>query len=315
MTNIHINITKKSLFYKNLSFIFNAKLKSKNYLFNSSSATIINNPHVDNRYILNVRIVNYSLNKNGSNSHNYDKTITLNKIIVLDNFFNPVAEKNLKTEFNNESYNGVEDVRLFSFNNKIYYIGSAFNINTNNIEIVSDIFDFYNDYQYNLNFIKPTFQTSNSCEKNWVFLKNNNNELNVVYKWNPIYICKIDYETKTLNLVKENNNIPGFFNKIRGSTNGVEYDNKIWFIVHFQKNVNNNSKNAYLHNLVVFDKDMNLLGYSKSFNFENNLVEYCIGMEVNSKNNFVITYSTLDKTTKLAVFSSFFIYSLIIPYN
>ena len=68
---------------------------------------------------------------------------------------------------------------------------------------------------------------------------------------------------------------------------------------------------GYLHNFVVFDKNMNLLGYSKSFNFENNIVEFCIGMEIGIRNNFVITYSTLDSSTKLVVFTPDYVNSLI----
>ena len=56
---------------------------------------------------------------------------------------------------------------------------------------------------------------------------------------------------------------------------------------------------------------MNLLGYSKEFNFGNNLVEFCVGMELSYTNNFIITYSTLDSTTNLVVFSPCYINSLI----
>jgi hypothetical protein len=57
---------------------------------------------------------------------------------------------------------------------------------------------------------------------------------------------------------------------------------------------------------------MNLLGYSKTFNFENKIVEFCVGMELTYNNNFVITYSTLDCSTKLLILSPDYIESLII---
>jgi hypothetical protein len=56
---------------------------------------------------------------------------------------------------------------------------------------------------------------------------------------------------------------------------------------------------------------MKILGYSNNFKFENALVEFCIGMEITYNNNFVITYSTLDSTSKLAVFTPEYINSLI----
>ena len=90
---------------------------------------------------------------------------------------------------------------------------------------------------------------------------------------------------------------------------GIEYNDKIWFIVHQQNTVIYDTKN-YLHNFVVFDKNMNLLGYSNAFNFENKLVEFCIGM-ILYNNNFIITYSTFDKTTKVVVFLPEYVNSLI----
>jgi hypothetical protein len=60
---------------------------------------------------------------------------------------------------------------------------------------------------------------------------------------------------------------------------------------------------------------MNLLGYTEPFKFENKVVEYCIGLALNEDNNFIITYSTLDKTTKLIVLDKDYVNSLIIPYS
>jgi hypothetical protein len=158
--------------------------------------------------------------------------------------------------------------------------------------------------------IKPSFKTDYVWEKNWVFF-NNNNELNIIYKWYPIYICKIDYTKQTLNLIKTIDNVPIDFKQFRGSTNGIEYDNKIWFIVHQQNNIISGVKNSYDHNFVVFDKNMNLLGYSNIFKFENSIVEFCIGMELSCDNNFIISYSVLDCSSKIVVFSPEYINSLI----
>jgi hypothetical protein len=70
----------------------------------------------------------------------------------------------------------------------------------------------------------------------------------------------------------------------------------------------------YIHVFVVFDKKMNLIGYSEPFNFENILVEYCIGLLIDN-NNFVMTYSTLDSTTKICVLPGNYVKKLITKYN
>ena len=76
----------------------------------------------------------------------------------------------------------------------------------------------------------------------------------IIYKWSPIFICKINYDKNELYLIREITNIPLIFNNFRGSTNGISYNNNIWFIVHQQLKLNN--RNNYVHNFVVFDKNM-----------------------------------------------------------
>jgi len=292
------SIMRKCLFYKNLSF--------NNKIFNSSSSSIISHPNIKGKFIINYRIVNYALNSMGQ-SNNSRKVISLNKISILDTCFNEIYCKYLRPSNYNAKYVGIEDIRLFNFNNELYFIGSYYNSNSKRIQIVSNKFILGGNY--NPLFIRPTFKTNLKTEKNWVFFNNNGN-LHIIYKWSPLYICKIDYDNKELNLVKSVSNMPTIFNNFRGSSNGVEYDNKIWFIVHQNINITGDI-NMYVHNWVVFDKNMKLLGYSDSFNFENKLVEYCIGLEVRINGNFVITYSTLDSTSKLGVFSGEYVNSMI----
>lgn len=306
LTKINKNITTNCIFYKNFSF--NTVIQNNN--FNSSSSSIIKHPFLKDKFILNIRLINYYLKSDGNSVNNYKKTITYNCILILDIFFNIEKLTILNTFYDLTSpYIGIEDIRLFNFNNEIYFIGSSYNKNTDKIGIVSNKYNLNCD-KYTSMFITPSFKTTNNWEKNWVFF-NNNNELNVIYKWKPIYICKINYNTKQLDLIKENNNVPEIFNKFRGSTNGVEYDNKIWFIVHIQNKLFE-TKKYYTHVFVCFNKNMELLGYSNEFNFENNIVEFCIGLMIN--NNFVITYSNLDKTTKMCVLSSDYVNRLIVNF-
>ena len=125
-----------------------------------------------------------------------------------------------------------------------------------------------------------------------------NEELFIIYKWYPIQICKIDYDKKELNIVKEIK-VPDIFYNFRGSTNGVSFNNKFWFIIHSQNKID--EKNHYFHRFVVLNKDLTIYGYSEMFKFQNYIVEFCVGMELTYKNNFVVTYSTLDSTTNLCV--------------
>ena len=303
------SIINNSIFNKNISFQFNKKINNTFMTFNSSSATIIR--YQDNSFIINVRIVNYKLDELGRSNIGNNTCVTINKCYIIDDIYNESSIKYMYPTNYNVKCVGIEDIRLFNFKDKIYFIGSLYNEINDKIEIVSNEYNL--EQQYNPIIIKPSFKTEYNWEKNWVFF-NNNNELNVIYKWYPIYICKIDYAKKQLNLIREIKTVPNFFKNVRGSTNGVEYNNKIWFIVHkqdFLKNYKNDHLISYVHIFVVFDKNMNLFGFSKQLKFENTIVEYCIGMEVYN-DNFIIIYSTSDSSTKLSIFPVDYINSLIV---
>lgn len=305
-----MNITKISksniLIYKNISSTFT--LNGKEFEFNSSSSSIIRHNKYKDKYIINTRIGNYKLDVFGNSNINNKKCITINRVDVVDNNFNILNSKYLFPCNYNKKYVGIEDIRIFTFQNQLYYIGSYYNPTNKKIQIVSNKFELYEPYIPKI--IEPSFKTSFNWEKNWVFF-NNNDDLNVIYKWYPIYICKIDYETNQLNLIKSIENVPEVFQNFKGSTCGVEYDGKIWFIVH-QRNSITNTTNSYEHNFVVFDKSMKLIGYSPAFKFENNTIEFCIGFELTYNDNFVITYSTLDSTSNLIVVSPDYIKRLLI---
>ena len=302
-------IIYQSIFNKNISFKFDEIIENKSIpnSFYSSSSTIIRHPHFDDKYILNIRCVNYYINTNGNSSINDNKIVfTHNIVIILDKYFHIISKTKTMPQNINSKYIGIEDIRLFNFKNKIYYIGSSFDKTTNKIRITSNEYVLENNY--NLNFITPTFKTNFNWEKNWVFFENND-DMFIIYKWYPLSICKINYNNNNLDLIKTIN-VPQEFKNFRGSTNGVLFDNKIWFIVHSQIQINN--KKHYYHYFVVFNNNLSIYGYSKMFKFENYIVEYSIGMEVTYNNNFVITYSTLDSTTKLLVLLPDYINELLI---
>jgi hypothetical protein len=305
------NIIQKSIFFKDMTFETDVIFDSKIIHLYSSSCSIIKHP-TEKKFLLCVRVLNNVLGPNGNPINNDDVIcLSCNKIITLDEKFNIVHNKMLYFDFDYDSkLNGIEDVRLYVFNNEIYFIGSSFNKYQDKVMIVSNKYNL-NDNKFDKIYITPSFDTNFFWEKNWVFFENNG-KLNIIYKWYPIYICEIDYKTQKLDLVKQIDRIPEFFNKLRGSTNGVLFDDKIWFITHLQRDVF--EKKMYIHVFVVFDKNMNLIGFSNPFNFENALVEYCIGLLINN-NNFVMTYSTLDCTTKLCVLPGNYVQNLIIKYN
>ncbi len=275
------------------------KIKNENITFYSSSPSII---VYNNKYIINIRWVNYTLDK----KHN-DKYYSLNSRFELDKDFNKISDEIFleETDFNNY-YNGLEDIRIFNFNNIIYYIGSTYNKETESVIITNDLYNYNNDnFILNKKFIYPDFYdiiASNKTEKNWS-LFNYKGELAVIYNWFPINICKI-VDNKLIN-IEYKYKIPSHFINVRGSTPGYTFNNEIWFVCHKQhKNKN------YQHLFLIFDLDMNLLRYSELFKLENSAIEYCIGLIVEI-NKIILSYSVQDKSTIVAIYDKDYINNIL----
>jgi len=301
-------VRQAAVYYKPLSFSFDAHIAGRNYKLQSSSATIIHAPATKasimpstTKYIVNIRAINYHLDEAGNIIKNdpHPDIITLNKLAYLDAQFNILSETWVPMSpplRPTVPYNGVEDVRLYAVpeTDIIHYTGSYYNENDKKIGIVIGELSDITAPRYLPTLISPTFHTTNTWEKNWVMF---GEPVRIIYKWNPLQICKIEEDKLVL---VSSQPMPPIFDKFRGSTNGVNYKGRWWFIVHFHHISAIDNKRTYLHCWVVFNFDMQLMGYSRPFNFRNKAVEYCIGMIENNA-NFILTYSILDKTTELAI--------------
>jgi predicted GH43/DUF377 family glycosyl hydrolase len=90
---------------------------------------------------------------------------------------------------------------------------------------------------------------------------------------------------------------PYFFKHVRGSTNGVEIGDEIWFLCHL---VSYEDRRHYYHLFVVLDKSTyKLKKYTELFTLERQKVEYSLGFVVLG-DEFLIGYSLMDKCTKYA---------------
>ena len=258
----------------NLSETINFPNVSNN-LFYSSNISIIK---VNDTFIINSRFVNYR-----KGEFTPVKCISLNKCIILDTSFKIISEKifdhNL-LELSSTNNIGVEDIKLFYFENKIYYIGNY--VINNKSHITTGIYD---PGQNNINIKVIQSIYPQKTEKNWCYFENNN-KLNLVYSWCPLLICEI--VNFKLILIKQINN--SCLKNVRGSTNGYKYNKETWFITH----TNNNG--IYNHQFVVFNE--NKIKYSNCFKFENYNIEFCLGLII-SETHFIISYSLNDLQSKI----------------
>lgn len=259
----------------------------------------------DGQLIMNIRYVNYRIQPDGSYmmhqnntfNHNND-VITKNAIVYLDNNYNittPVTNDRL---FKNESVTdissfptrikGLEDLRLFTFQNRIYYTATSQQFSyTNTNRIVMGIYDIDSLSYLNNKTLRPPHDTD--CEKNWIPINYKDEKILFIYKWHPLQIGELDANNK-LNITITHET-PKFFRNYRGSSNVFEYNNQLWVITHGVKYV---TPRKYYHQILVLDKEtLKVLRYTVPFYFNNFTIEYCVGMHI-FNNEMAIMFSQMD---------------------
>ena len=303
LTNLKFYITiLKPQYTKDISYKTKYNVNDVEYDFNSSSACIIYND-MKTGYLLNNRLVNYTIHPNGYFIFN-NKLVTLNRHLTLDLDLNIINDNIIKTDSMNNYISGVEDIRIFRYNDSIRYIGTAVH-KEGNIGIV------HGEYNMELKSteIKPQFNINSTCEKNWVYV-NYKGELCVIYKWFPLQICKINNDTNLLELFEEKVSL-NIFSQVRGTTCSAVYDNMNWFVLHISTH---ESMRQYYHMIVIYDMNMELVKYSAPFKLEGDRIEYCMGIIV-EETRVIMSYSTNDGTTKLAVYDKNYIDNLLCCYK
>ena len=299
--------------YPTLVYIKSYKYETtQTIMINNKSVTLYrSNPSIieyNNEILINFRWINYNYNEDGNKKILPHQWISLNSRTLLDISFNLKNEINLQyndlSNFNKYPSYGLQDIKIYLYNNEYYYIATLYDINRKTTSMSIEKYD-YNENLYTLNtkIILPTFYNLENKiqEKNWAFVTLNTN-LSIIHSWYPIKICKI--VDNKLDLLEEKTNIPLFFNGARGSTHAVFYKNEIWFILHKAQSYikNNITHYNYQHFFSIFDKNMNFIRHSELFKFENAKVEFCLSF-LFKNDNIYISYSLLDTICKISIYN------------
>jgi len=178
---------------------------------------------------------------------------------------------------------GLEDARLFRWNNRLYLSGVRRDTTTNGqgrmelSEITADLNIVREIYRTRI----PAPAPDNSyCEKNWMPILDQ--PFHYVKWTNPTEVVRYDPDTKTTTTVHLNTNsyIPGLPD-FRGSSHVIPYgDNHYLALIHevdLFKSEAGNKDAVYRHRFVVWDRDWNLVRYTDSFSFMNADIEFCCG--------------------------------------
>lgn len=272
----------------------------------STPSVVIESTSLKKALVVNTRYVNYRIADDGSYI-NKENIITKNIISVYDiesKDWVKTTEFELKYDDAYDNiYVGLEDVRLFSKFGQLQYNANR-GLSRDCMVIENGVINVKSNMTIS-SFVKKEGQRH--IEKNWVLFRDHRNETKMVYEWHPFTVGihrdhpsrLIDEKNRPITQFHTTHTIatPTFFKWVRGSTNGVNVGNEIWFICHV---VSYEDRRYYYHILVAIDnKTYNIVRYSKLFTFEKEKVEYTLGFVfLENTNAFLIGYSVMDRETK-----------------
>jgi hypothetical protein len=270
-----------SLFHQSTITIYDYPIinEGKDF-YQPGSASYIN---YKGNHLLNTRYINYSIKDRNLIFHNPEHfIISKNVLSVLNDKFIPLNYQEIKDPpTNNPLYmwNGLEDIRLYEFQNKIHFVATSMSHSTENRNlIVTGLYDSENLELTHSRMIEPPHYST--CEKNWtpIIQKNDGIETEYfVYKWFPMEIGQIVDDKLQIVITHET---PYVFRNFRGSTIFNKWGEYLIGVVHFSEREFIDRK--YFHVLVMLDiKTMLPLKYSNPFYFglEAN-IEFCIGFSI-----------------------------------
>lgn len=274
--------------------------------YQPSSSSIVPIPHSedqDTAYYLNIRMVNYWIDDRGCyHMRSPDgKVKTKNAIIPLNKDYRPLAlPRVLEEEYQRHESNieGLEDMRLFYYDDKLHFIASSKDISSmGKVVMTMGEYDPIHAKASNVKVLEPP--RPSGCEKNWIPIPNKYLEhipeargrANYIFGLNPVQIGSIipeEADTYSGKLhIHTVQNTPTSWRHYRGSSPLVEYNGKLYCIVHHVK-YNSNGPRTYLHALVEFSKEMRAVRYTPFFCMRKTAIEYAIGLEI--KNDVVTIF-------------------------
>lgn len=295
------------------------------YRYNSSTPSII---EYKEGYLINIRYPGYYFPEPSLKIVFYIpyKPINFNKTVIVDKNFRLKEEKMIKLNENLNNYPkdvivGTEDIKLFNDKKtkEILFIGTIGQEKGGHLYRTEGGFGKYTLGGESLIINRLNKKNKKRVDKNWVFYNSKEGddwELKVIYEWYPLKIYDIREDTGkkySWDLINEKIiKVPERFKHFRGSSCGYNYNNEIWFICHtaYGKIIKPRER-QYYHVFVIFDKNMNLLRYSNEIKLTSRNIEFCLGLIVKN-NEVILTYSELDKTSKIGVYSKSYIDSICI---
>jgi tetratricopeptide (TPR) repeat protein len=241
----------------------------------------------ENKLLMNTRYVNYGVDgKGGYPVRSADGVVrTKNAVTFLNNDYRVLENPSMLTEnlgniFENNSPYGLEDVRIFNHGEKVYFNANSKNYKESN-SIVSMVLGEYNFDKKTIDNVKVIESPyGKHCEKNWIYIpEESNDKMNFIYNWHPLEIGSVNDDNSNNKLIiHKKYDTPKFFSRLRGSSNMIEYNGRLWCLTHYVKY---STPRIYYHSLVGFNrKTIKPEMYSLPFAFRKLAIEYCLTIHI-----------------------------------
>jgi tetratricopeptide (TPR) repeat protein len=254
----------------------------------SSCSLIPYSDEPDRRYLMNTRYVNYSIDERGHYHMRCPdgKVRTKNGFVYLNDAYEMTSEVQMMEEEYERfpsDIEGMEDVRLFEHQGVLRFMASSKNI-TNDGKIVISYGEYHPDTAKMCNMTVLHGPRPEFCQKNWIYVDEKHlthtdqakGKLNVIYGWNPMEIGSLN-EQNTMD-IHTTYPTPGLFSRFRGSSRVVEYEGKMWAVVHLVKY---SQPRCYYHSVVQFNREtMRPESFAAPFSFCDPKIEYCLGFDI-----------------------------------
>ena len=265
------------------------------------------------KHYLNTRFVNYWMYPNGYyRFHSQDMVIEnrnfcsfLDPLTLEPTDFSEMCENTIygpegqpleKPKRDKRTFSvGLEDIRLFSGNDKIRFIATNVEYSpTSKNRMVLGTYDLETATYRDCQVLVPPDPNS-WCEKNWIpvshMLDDGTREERFIYKWSPMEIGRVEPSTNQLQIVQRHEIKHWLFSKLRGSTTFVdapltvlpkdlrEDGQKKEYLVGLAHFSEEHSPRHYYHLLILLEKQtLKPVRMSRVFYFEKLTIEFCIGM-------------------------------------
>ncbi len=295
-----------------------------------ATPSIIPHPrHPDNDHLVLVRLLNYRIDSEGRYYRDYlpptDNSGVLRSSSALYWGHQTAAEgqelriADRRYERTPYRFLGTEDPKLFLMDTgdiRVIWISWEYaKYVGEGSRMVSGILDV-DTYTVQVDHIFPS-PFGRFLEKNWVLFQVPGGPLQVVYEWHPLRVGTFDNasDTSTIRISESVIDTPRSFRHLRGSANGVIYQDELWFLVHGTTWLKGPGP-VYYHRFAVFDPlTLALKRFTYPFKLESATapVEFSLGMTIDAQGRVTIAYSVFDGSAVLRRIPLWKVEALMVP--